>query len=85
MPGVGSTARAVIVIDEQGVVRHRHDHRLRLDYQTVGELKTDLQSGASVPERRRALALGWARFGCTAGVQLHQLDLHVARTLTRAR
>ena len=36
MPGVGSTARAVIVIDEQGIVRHRHDHRLGLDYQTVG-------------------------------------------------
>lgn len=42
MPGVGSTARAVIVIDEQGVVRHRHDHRLGLDYQTVDELKAAL-------------------------------------------
>jgi thioredoxin-dependent peroxiredoxin len=31
--------RAVIVIDEQGVVRHRHDHRLGLDYQSVDELK----------------------------------------------
>jgi peroxiredoxin Q/BCP len=44
MPGVGSTARAVIVIDEQGVVRDRHDHRLGLDYQTVDELKTALDS-----------------------------------------
>jgi alkyl hydroperoxide reductase subunit AhpC len=44
MPGVGSTARAVIVIDEQGVVRHRHDHRLGLDYQTVDELKTALEA-----------------------------------------
>jgi peroxiredoxin Q/BCP len=44
MPGVGSTARAVIVIDEQGVVRDRHDHRLGLDYQTVDELKTALSS-----------------------------------------
>jgi peroxiredoxin Q/BCP len=44
MPGVGSTARAVIVIDEQGVVRHRHDHRLGLDYQTVDELKAALSS-----------------------------------------
>jgi peroxiredoxin Q/BCP len=31
--------RAVIVIDEQGIVRHRHDHRLGLDYQSVDELK----------------------------------------------
>jgi peroxiredoxin Q/BCP len=44
MPGVGSTARAVIVIDEQGIVRHRHDHRLGLDYQTVDELKTALDA-----------------------------------------
>ena len=44
MPGVGSTARAVIVIDEQGIVRHRHDHRLGLDYQTVGELKSALDA-----------------------------------------
>ena len=31
--------RAVIVIDEQGVVRHRHDHLLGLDYQSVDALK----------------------------------------------
>jgi peroxiredoxin Q/BCP len=31
--------RAVIIIDEQGIVRHRHDHRLGLDFQTVDELK----------------------------------------------
>lgn len=36
--------RAVIVIDEQGVVRHRHDHLLGLDYQSVDELKTVLDS-----------------------------------------
>jgi peroxiredoxin Q/BCP len=36
------TKRAVIVIDEQGVVRHRHDHMLGLDYQSVDELKTAL-------------------------------------------
>ncbi len=36
------TKRAVIVIDEQGVVRHRHDHLLGLDYQSVDELKTVL-------------------------------------------
>jgi thioredoxin-dependent peroxiredoxin len=44
MPGLGSTARSAIVIDEQGVVRHRHDHRLGLDYQTVDELKAALES-----------------------------------------
>ena len=43
-PGVGTTARAVIVIDEQGLVRHRHDHRLGLDFQTVEELRTTLDS-----------------------------------------
>jgi peroxiredoxin Q/BCP len=44
MPGVGSTARAVIVIDEQGIVRDRHDHRLGLDYQSVDELKAALDA-----------------------------------------
>jgi len=38
------TKRAVIVIDEQGVVRHRHDHMLGLDYQTVDELREALQA-----------------------------------------
>jgi peroxiredoxin Q/BCP len=37
--GLGTTKRAVIVIDEQGIVRHRHDHLLGLDYQSVDELK----------------------------------------------
>ena len=36
--------RAVIVVDEQGVVRHRHDHRLGLDFQSVDELKSVLDS-----------------------------------------
>jgi peroxiredoxin Q/BCP len=36
--------RAVIVIDEQGVVRARHDHLLGLDYQSVDELKTMLDA-----------------------------------------
>ncbi|HEY7891421.1 MAG TPA: peroxiredoxin [Solirubrobacteraceae bacterium] len=43
-PGIGTTTRAVIVIDEQGVVRHRHDHRLGLDYQSVDDLKAALQA-----------------------------------------
>jgi len=38
------TKRAVIVIDEQGVVRHRHDHLLGLDYQSVNELKAALDA-----------------------------------------
>ncbi len=38
------TKRAVIVIDEQGVVRHRHDHRLGLDYQSVDELRSVLDA-----------------------------------------
>jgi len=36
------TKRAVIVIDEDGVVRHRHDHLLGLDYQSVDDLKRAL-------------------------------------------
>ncbi|TMM16136.1 MAG: peroxiredoxin [Actinobacteria bacterium] len=36
------TKRAAVVIDEQGIVRHRHDHLLGLDYQTVDELKATL-------------------------------------------
>jgi peroxiredoxin Q/BCP len=36
--------RAVIVIDEQGTVRHRHDHLLGLDYQSVDDLKAALDA-----------------------------------------
>lgn len=43
-PGLGVSRRAVIVIDEQGIVRHRHDHRLGLDFQTVDELREALAS-----------------------------------------
>jgi peroxiredoxin Q/BCP len=42
-PLVG-TRRAVIVIDEEGVVRHRHDHRLGLDFQSVEDLRDALDS-----------------------------------------
>jgi thioredoxin-dependent peroxiredoxin len=41
---VAGVKRAVIVIDEQGVVRHRHDHLLGLDYQSVDDLKAVLDS-----------------------------------------
>jgi thioredoxin-dependent peroxiredoxin len=43
------TKRAVIVIDEQGVVRHRHDHLLGLDYQSVDDLKAALATLPSTP------------------------------------
>jgi peroxiredoxin Q/BCP len=39
--------RAVIVIDEQGIVRHRHDHLLGLDYQSVDDLKAALDALAA--------------------------------------
>jgi peroxiredoxin Q/BCP len=38
------TKRAVIVIDEQGIVRHRHDHVFGLDYQSVDDLKQALDA-----------------------------------------
>jgi peroxiredoxin Q/BCP len=41
-PVVG-TRRAVIIVDEHGVVRHRHVHRLGLDFQTVDEIRSALE------------------------------------------
>jgi thioredoxin-dependent peroxiredoxin len=38
------TKRAVIVIDEDGTIQHRHDHLLGLDYQSVDELKAALNA-----------------------------------------
>jgi peroxiredoxin Q/BCP len=38
------TKRAAIVIDEHGIVRHRHDHLLGLDYQSVDDLKAALDA-----------------------------------------
>ena len=43
--------RAVIVIDEGGIVRYRHDHRLGLDYQSVDELKAALDALPSTTAR----------------------------------
>jgi thioredoxin-dependent peroxiredoxin len=40
-PVVG-TRRAVVIVDEEGVVGHRHDHVLGLDFQTVDELRDAL-------------------------------------------
>ena len=47
--------RAVIIVDEQGVVRYRHVHRLGLDFQTVDEIRAALddlapQAGMSAEE-----------------------------------
>ena len=36
------TRRAVVIVDEEGIVRHRHDHTLGLDFQTVDEIKQAL-------------------------------------------
>jgi thioredoxin-dependent peroxiredoxin len=45
------TKRAVIVIDEQGIVQHRHDHLLGLDYQSVDELRSALEALPTVAPR----------------------------------
>ncbi|NLT05107.1 MAG: peroxiredoxin [Solirubrobacterales bacterium] len=39
---LAGTRRAVIVIDEHGTVRHRHDHTLGLDFQTAEEIAAEL-------------------------------------------
>jgi peroxiredoxin Q/BCP len=38
------TKRAVVIVDEEGIVRHRHDHTLGLDFQSVDELQEALDS-----------------------------------------
>lgn len=35
--------RSVIIIDEAGVVRGRHDHAIALDFQTVDEIREQLE------------------------------------------
>src|SRR3954469_4946688 len=42
-PVIG-TRRAVVIVDEDGVVRHRHDHTLGLDFSTVDALSAALES-----------------------------------------
>ncbi len=46
---LGVTRRAVIVVNEQGVVRHRHDHLLGLAYRSVDDLRETL---AALPASR---------------------------------
>ena len=38
------TRRSVVIVDEQGVVRHRHDHTLGLDFQTAADIKQALEA-----------------------------------------
>jgi peroxiredoxin Q/BCP len=38
------TKRAVVIVDEDGVVGYRHDHRLGLDFQSVDALRDALDS-----------------------------------------
>jgi hypothetical protein len=34
----------VIIVDEDGIVRHRHDHLLGLDFQSVNDLREALET-----------------------------------------
>jgi peroxiredoxin Q/BCP len=42
--GALGTKRAVVIVDEDGIVRYRHDHLLGLDYQSVDDLKAALDA-----------------------------------------
>jgi peroxiredoxin Q/BCP len=42
--GTLGTKRAAIIVDEDGIVRYRHDHLLGLDYQSVDDLKAALDA-----------------------------------------
>jgi peroxiredoxin Q/BCP len=47
------TKRAVVIVDEEGTVRYRHDHRLGIDFQDVDELAAALDGlGAKAADRR---------------------------------
>ena len=37
------TRRAVVIVDGDGVVRHRHDHTLGLDFQTAEDIRSALE------------------------------------------
>jgi peroxiredoxin Q/BCP len=41
---LGGNARAVVIVDERGLIGHRHDHLLGLDFQTVDDLRKALES-----------------------------------------
>ena len=42
-PVIG-TKRAAIIVDEEGIVRYRHDHLFGLNFQTVDDLRDALES-----------------------------------------
>ena len=46
---VVGTRRAVVIVDEQGIVRHRHDHTLGLDFQSVDDIKAALADLGPAP------------------------------------
>ncbi|HEY1357473.1 MAG TPA: peroxiredoxin [Thermoleophilaceae bacterium] len=45
------TKRAVVIVDEEGIVRHRHDHLLGIDFQDVDQLAEAL---AGIGARQRS-------------------------------
>lgn len=47
-PGIGMTKRAVFIVDEDGVIAHRHTNPLSLTYDSVDELRDAL---AKLPAR----------------------------------
>jgi peroxiredoxin Q/BCP len=52
-PMVG-TRRAVIIVDEAGVIRHRHVHRLGVSFQTVDDIRAALAELPPQPEKSAA-------------------------------
>jgi peroxiredoxin Q/BCP len=48
---VGGTNRVVVIVDEEGVVRYRHDPLVGLSFQTVDELREALDSIPSRAQR----------------------------------
>ena len=62
-PVVG-TRRAVVIVDEEGIVRHRHDHRLGLDFQDVGDVaRRRWRASSPAPGQQRPLPMH-AAGGC---------------------
>lgn len=43
------TTRAVVIVDEQGNVGHRHDHLLGLDFQSLDDLREALEAMPAAP------------------------------------
>ena len=43
------TRRSVVIVDEEGIVRHRHDHTLGLDFQSADDLREALDTLGPAP------------------------------------